>query len=201
MRTTRMPASGRARSLALLLLPIGLIALAAGVGLGPRHYAEEGLTGTAATGAVLLVAGAALVIWGTIRVLASMRRRWWTPVVLLVLVATFLSSWTLGQAVAAAYAPRPDLGERTPADLGVAFSDVTFPSGDGVELAGWYVPSRNGAAVIAFPGGAMRCHAEYRAIAANGPIAPGSAVPSSSRKRRSASQRCWICSSISGFRC
>lgn len=152
MWTIRVPAPARARSLTVLLLPIGLVALAAGVGLGPRHYAEEGLTSTAATGVVLLAAGVALVIWGTIRILSSIRRRWRIPGALLVLVATFLSSWTLGQAVAAAYAPRPELGERTPADLGVAFSDVTFPSSDGVELAGWYVPTRNGAAVALMHG-------------------------------------------------
>ncbi len=37
-------------------------------------------------------------------------------------------------------------------DLGVAYEDVTFTTSDGLELEGWYVPSRNGAAVIAFPG-------------------------------------------------
>jgi hypothetical protein len=36
--------------------------------------------------------------------------------------------------------------------LGVAYEDVTFASSDGLRLRGWYVPSRNGAAVIAFPG-------------------------------------------------
>ena len=30
--------------------------------------------------------------------------------------------------------------------------DVTLTTSDGLELEGWYVPSRNGAAVIAFPG-------------------------------------------------
>ena len=40
-----------------------------------------------------------------------------------------------------------------PADrLGVAHEDVRFTTSDGLELEGWYVPSRNGAAVIAFPG-------------------------------------------------
>ena len=38
------------------------------------------------------------------------------------------------------------------ADLGVPYEDVTFTTADGLELAGWYIPSRNGAAVIAFPG-------------------------------------------------
>ena len=36
--------------------------------------------------------------------------------------------------------------------LGAAHEDVTFTTSDGLELDGWYVPSRNGAAVIAFPG-------------------------------------------------
>ena len=36
--------------------------------------------------------------------------------------------------------------------LGVASEDVRFTTSDGLELEGWYVPSRNGAAVIAFPG-------------------------------------------------
>jgi uncharacterized protein len=39
-----------------------------------------------------------------------------------------------------------------PNHLGVAYEDVRFKTSDGLELEGWYVPSRNGAAVIAFPG-------------------------------------------------
>ena len=32
------------------------------------------------------------------------------------------------------------------------YEQVSFTTSDGLRLAGWYVPSRNGAAVIAFPG-------------------------------------------------
>jgi hypothetical protein len=32
--------------------------------------------------------------------------------------------------------------------LGVASEDVRFTTRDGLELEGWYIPSRNGAAVI-----------------------------------------------------
>ena len=39
-----------------------------------------------------------------------------------------------------------------PDHLGVAHENVNFTTGDGLELEGWYVPSKNGAAVIAFPG-------------------------------------------------
>ena len=43
-----------------------------------------------------------------------------------------------------------------PDHLGVAYEDVSFTTSDGLELEGWYVPSRNGAAVIAFPGATDR---------------------------------------------
>jgi uncharacterized protein len=39
-----------------------------------------------------------------------------------------------------------------PITLGTAYEDVSFTTGDGLRLEGWYVPSKNGAAVISFPG-------------------------------------------------
>ena len=47
----------------------------------------------------------------------------------------------LGRAVV----PDPKLG-------GADYENVKFETGDGLELEGWYIPSKNGAAVIAFPG-------------------------------------------------
>lgn len=40
----------------------------------------------------------------------------------------------------------------TPADDGFEFEDVTFTSPDDATIAGWYIPSRNGAAVILLHG-------------------------------------------------
>ena len=37
-------------------------------------------------------------------------------------------------------------------NLGAAHEDVTFTTSDGLRLEGWFIPSRNGATVIAFPG-------------------------------------------------
>jgi uncharacterized protein len=37
-------------------------------------------------------------------------------------------------------------------ELGVAYENVSFTTSDGLKLVGWYIPSKNGAAVIAFPG-------------------------------------------------
>jgi dienelactone hydrolase len=42
--------------------------------------------------------------------------------------------------------------ETPQANLGAAFEDVQFRTTDGLLLQGWYIPSKNGAAVIAFPG-------------------------------------------------
>ena len=39
-----------------------------------------------------------------------------------------------------------------PNDLGAAYENVSFRTSDGLRLVGWYIPSKNGAAVIAFPG-------------------------------------------------
>lgn len=136
----------------LVVLAAGLLVLAVGGGLGPRHYDKEGLSLPAVAGFLLLAAGLIASVWTAIRVLAAIRRRWWALVVTFLLVATYLVLWTLGQAVAASYAPRPVLGARTPADLELAYRDVTFPSGDGVQLAGWYLPTRNGAAVALMHG-------------------------------------------------
>lgn len=41
------------------------------------------------------------------------------------------------------------VGPASPADLGMQYEDVALTTADGLELRGWYVPSLNGAAVIA----------------------------------------------------
>ena len=55
----------------------------------------------------------------------------------------------VGYAYVAVHVARSEV----PADrLGMAHEDVRFTTSDGLELEGWYIPSRNGAAVIAFAG-------------------------------------------------
>ncbi|MEK6256274.1 MAG: alpha/beta hydrolase [Chloroflexota bacterium] len=41
---------------------------------------------------------------------------------------------------------------RSPADYGIAFEEITLLTEDGLSLAAWYIPSQNGAAVIAVHG-------------------------------------------------
>ena len=52
----------------------------------------------------------------------------------------------------------------SPADLGLDYESVLLPTTDGVDLAGWYIPSKNSAAIIAIHGGnGNRTHMLYHA--------------------------------------
>jgi len=60
-----------------------------------------------------------------------------------VILAPFLAAYVLTH-TARASVPDPRLGAK--------HEEVSFTTGDGLRLQGWYVPSKNGAAVISFPG-------------------------------------------------
>lgn len=130
----------------------GVLVLAVGLGLGPRHAAKEGVTPTSVLGFALVAAGLLVVAWGVRDLLVHQRRRWWLLTIPVLLVTAYVGTWTLGQAVAASFPPRPELGARTPADLDLDFQPVAFPAEDGVRLSGWYLPARHGAAVVLMHG-------------------------------------------------
>jgi hypothetical protein len=54
------------------------------------------------------------------------------------------------------------------ADLGTTHEDVTFQTSDGLTLHGWYIPSKNGAAIIDFPGRKPLTQAHARMYAKHG---------------------------------
>jgi uncharacterized protein len=60
----------------------------------------------------------------------------------------FSASFTLSMAVLVTNAARPPLPGETPSNYGLEYEEVTIPTTHGATLAGWYVPSRNGSAVI-----------------------------------------------------
>ena len=138
-----------------LALALGLLAIAAGS--EAFHYTREvGPSGDDFTGLLCLPAGlvllvlGALTLWRTRRTEGNLAWRYGRRALLgiaglfvgiLVAIAGYGYGTThVGRAVV------------PPDRLGVAHEDVTFTTADGLDLEGWYVPSRNGAAVIAFPG-------------------------------------------------
>ena len=71
--------------------------------------------------------------------------------VILVVALVALALLTRAQALDLVYYP-PEVRDpiiETPADYGLPFEEVTVTTADGLNLAGWYVPSQNGAAIIA----------------------------------------------------
>jgi pimeloyl-ACP methyl ester carboxylesterase len=105
-----------------------------------------------AAGTAVLVGGVVLLVSGTGILLRSTPRWWRPPELATIALVCLLSIWSLGQAVAATNVPRTRLGSETPADVGLTYRDVEFPATDGVRLSGWYVPSRNGAAIVLLHG-------------------------------------------------
>ncbi len=86
---------------------------------------------------------------------------------MLVVVAA-LAAYFVAQPVLFAYAVTHVQRAVVPADeLGVAHEDVTFTTSDGLTLHGWYIPSRNGAAIVDFPG-RLGTQAHARMLARHG---------------------------------
>ncbi len=140
---------------AALAATAGVLGIAAGVE-GFYYAREVGPTGDDFTGLLCLPAGVLLIglgaatLWRSRRTDGTRRRRYARRglvafgAVLGMLVVGSLGYGHVTTRVARAVVP--------PDRLGVAHEDVRFTTADGLELEGWYIPSRNGAAVISFPG-------------------------------------------------
>ena len=146
--------AGVRATIALLIGMFGIVA-----GLEGWHYTREvGASGDDYTGLVALPAGVVLLFLAAVTLWRSRRReggRAWRylrrgliavagVVVVMAVIAPFMAGYAythLGRAVV----PEPKLG-------GAAYENVKFETSDDLELEGWYIPSKNRAAVIAFPG-------------------------------------------------
>jgi dienelactone hydrolase len=138
---------------ALLVGGFGLtVASEAAYYTGQGELGGDDVTGWLCVPAGLVLMGlAAVVLWRSRRqtpnrVLRYSRRLGWA--VLAVVVANLV-----GYPVATAYVVTHALTATVPdPDPGMDYEDVSFTTSDGLRLVGWYLPSRNGAAVIVFPG-------------------------------------------------
>jgi dienelactone hydrolase len=146
----------RAGARAILALFFGIFGAVTGVE-AVYYTTKGGPTGDDYTGLLAIPAGivliglAAVVLWRSRK--RGGRRTWrYTRrallcvggLVVLYVVMLPLSLSYVFTHVARGYVPEPELG--------AAYEEVTFTTSDGLELEGWYIPSQNGAAVIAFPG-------------------------------------------------
>jgi alpha/beta superfamily hydrolase len=135
----------------MLLVGFGSVAVLGGV---VAKRAAEGVSVADLLGIAAGIAGIVLVVAGWRRALGDLSRRWLrvaVAAVATIVIAQFLLLPSI-LALDVTNRVRPIGSERTPADLGLAFRDVRFASADGTRLAGWWIASRNGAAVVVLPG-------------------------------------------------
>ena len=137
-------------------LLVGVFGLAAG--LEGWHYSlSVGPSGDDFTGLVTLPAGALLLplavvtLWRGRRRDGSRARRYGRRA--LIAVGGAALGFFIAMPVVLGYQFTHLATSYVPeAKLGTAYEEVRFETSDGFELEGWYIPSRNGAAVISFPG-------------------------------------------------
>lgn len=142
---------------ALTAIPLGVLGVVAGGTGAGYHVATAGPSGADVTGVLTVPAGLLLAGLGLVVLWRSRRRsdrlRWRYPrralLALLVPLVGFYLVLPVGLGWFATHAITATVPE---ADLAAPYEDVSLTTSDGLHLAGWYVPSRNGAAVIAFPG-------------------------------------------------
>jgi dienelactone hydrolase len=130
---------------------VGVLSTAVGAGIGVRHVMKTGLTATSVLGLALLAIGLALLTFAAVvawRALHRWQRLWLLPITLV----SLLVIWPVAEGTMLGLSPGTTLDTVTPAARGLAYSDVTFATSDGIRLSGWYLPSTNHAAVVAVPG-------------------------------------------------
>jgi uncharacterized protein len=138
-------------------LVCGWLAIVAGVVDGLRHVLVDRLSGDDVSALLAIAAGVWLVALGA-AVLWRSRRRDERPARryarrTLVAIGAVLGVYFVVLPVALAIVVNHKARSPVePADLGAPYREVALATEDGLRLAGWYAPSRNGAAVIVFPG-------------------------------------------------
>jgi fermentation-respiration switch protein FrsA (DUF1100 family) len=129
---------------------VGISCAVIGAGFAP--FAISGPIGPIGVAAIVAVTlGMVLVVAATAVAVRRRRRRvvvgWTVTIVAVVAVVAFVAT----PAIIATNPPHQPVGA-TPAAVGLAYESVTLTADDGIELAGWYMTSRNRAAVVVLHG-------------------------------------------------
>jgi fermentation-respiration switch protein FrsA (DUF1100 family) len=143
---------GSRRRFASTILAVGGVALFAGAPILYSYGTTVGRSWRTAGGAFTAFGGLALVAIGLTVATGSLRGWRKALVVPAALVVAYAAGFPLTEAVYATNVARPALAHVTPADRGLAYRDATFVTTDGVRLSGWYIPSRNRAAIVVLHG-------------------------------------------------
>ena len=140
-----------------ITLVFGVFAIVNG-GLHIRHISVDGAAASDYTGVLALAAGVVLVLLGVATPFLhrgegapTKRRRWAYRVAAIAggALVAYAFVYPVSVAIVVTHKYREPIGDPPSA----AYRPVTFQSSDGLELSGWYRPSRNRAAVVIVHGG------------------------------------------------
>lgn len=142
---------------ALLAISLGLLGIVIGSVEAVYYGPDEGLSGDDFTGLLAAAGGLVLVLlgirtaWRSRRLDDSRARRYARRALLGVVFV--LGAWFVLFPLGLAYGFTHVARLKTPeGNLGAPYEPVTFRAHDDLRLDGWFVPSRNGATVIVYPG-------------------------------------------------
>jgi uncharacterized protein len=141
---------------ASLVVALGLFGVVTGIEavyyLDAGRFSGDDYTGLLAIPAGLLLIGlGATTLWRSRRMDGSLARQWVRRI--LVAVVAVIATYLLVFPFLLSYVLTHSARAFVPADrVGARHENVAFTTSDGLRLRGWYVPSKNGAAVISFPG-------------------------------------------------
>ena len=146
----------RAGFRATLAMFLGTFGVVTGIEAG-YYTAKGGPSGDDFTGLLAIPAGFVLLVLGVLTLWRSRRtddsRPWRYLRRSLLVVAGIAAAYFIIFPLSFAYVVTHTARGFVPdAELGAAYEEVSFRTSDGLELRGWYIPSKNRAAVIAFPG-------------------------------------------------
>jgi uncharacterized protein len=145
----------RAGVRATLAILVGIFTATMGIE-AVNYLRESSLSGDDYTGLLTIPAGLLLVGIGFVTLWRTRKdgkpiRRYVRRALLAVglVLSAFFIVYPLSESYVVTHTGRAFV---PPVTLGTAYEDVSFLTGDGLRLVGWYVPSENGAVIIAFPG-------------------------------------------------
>ena len=142
---------------AVLAITLGVLAIVIGAVEAAYYSTSEGLSGDDYTGLLAAVGGLMLVVigivvaWRARRRDESRKRRYLrrTLVALGAVLGAYFVLFPFALTYGITHVARSSTAH---GDLGAPYENVAFKASDGLALKGWFVPSKNGATVIVYPG-------------------------------------------------
>jgi dienelactone hydrolase len=146
----------RAGARGVLAICLGGTALGAGIAVPVRHAIIDRPTGDDYTGILATLAGLVLLFVGVLTLWRSRRggsrKRRYARRALIGIVGAVVAFELVAPIAFGFGITHKARSPVSATDLIRPYKEISLRTSDGLRLAGWYVPSRNGASVIAFPG-------------------------------------------------